>query len=407
MQHLNDLTLPFLPTDETAFAENPFAFLSAARQQHPWLAVCKFGHLVHELTAIKELLGMDDVMHTAFDGIVAMMQVEDTPWGRFTLNQMIAQPPDAHLRLRNLLAPRFTPRQANALRPLMRDVINQLLDEWLVNTRFDFEEFASYFPISVMTSMVGAPRESIPTLRHSMETLGMGFSMDSQLMPDLQTATQVLDEFAQQLMQQRQQHPVDNEQQSDLLSLMLSASKEGNLNDRELADLLIFFFVAGYDTSKNVLTYLMHVLIDHPEIYQRCAEDLEYCRLVIEEGLRYFSPATTFRKTAKTIEYRGVCIPEDTMLFFPLSIAGRDPQAFADPDVFNPQRTIAPQQRHAAFGRGIHMCLGQHIARAQLQEGLHLIARRIKQPQHAGPIGWRPFMGTWGIRGLPISFSVS
>lgn len=404
MQNVNEMDLPYLPTDDAAFAANPFGFLATAREQHPWMATCKFGYIVHELTAIKDLLGMDKVMRTAFDGIVSMMNVEDTPWGRFTLNQMIAKPGAEHLRLRNLLAPRFTPRQANDLRQLMRSVMSRQLDEWLTETSFDFEEFASYFPISVMVSMVGAPREAIPALRQSMEALGMGFSMEADLMPKLQEAIEVLDAFSHQLMCERRESPA-GEQAPDLLGLLLAASEEGNLTDRELADLLIFFFVAGYDTSKNVLTYLMYTLMDHPKVYQRCGEDLEYCKQVVEEGLRYFSPATTFRITAEAVDYRGVHIPAETMIFFPLSIAGRDPSVFADPDTFNPERTLSPEQRHAAFGRGIHMCLGQHIARAQLQEGLHLIARRITSPQQAGPIGWRPFMGTWGIKGLPIRFS--
>jgi cytochrome P450 len=93
------------------------------------------------------------------------------------------------------------------------------------------------------------------------------------------------------------------------------------------------------------------------------------------------------------------------MVFFPLSISGRDPGTFEEPERFDPERPITAETRHISFGLGKHMCLGQYIARAQLQEGLHLIAQRIREPRSPGPQAWRPFFGVWGIKGLPIEFT--
>ena len=90
------------------------------------------------------------------------------------------------------------------------------------------------------------------------------------------------------------------------------------------------------------------------------------------------------------------------MLFRSVSVAGRDPHVAPDADRFDPLRD--QKNRHIAFGRGQHMCLGQHIARAQIEEGLHQIARRIRNPRRTGPSGWRPFFGVWGMIGLPIAF---
>jgi cytochrome P450 len=167
--------------------------------------------------------------------------------------------------------------------------------------------------------------------------------------------------------------------------------------------MLIFLFAAGYDTSKNVLTFLMHHLMERPEIYARCAADPGYCAKVVEEGLRYTNPATIPRLTNADFVYRDVCFPRDTMLFFPVSVLGRDPAATPNPDSFDPERL--QENRHLAFGRGMHICLGQFIARAQLEEGLRLIAQRMVDPRPVGEVGWRPFPGVWGIRGLPIAFT--
>jgi cytochrome P450 len=123
---------------------------------------------------------------------------------------------------------------------------------------------------------------------------------------------------------------------------------------------------------------------------------------VVEEALRFESPATIPRLTNKELVYRDVMFPKDTMLFFPVGMAARDSSAVPDADEFRPERS--QDNRHMAFGRGIHICLGQFIARAQIEEGLHLIAQRITHPKLAGKIGFRPFPGVWGLRGLPIEF---
>jgi cytochrome P450 len=115
------------------------------------------------------------------------------------------------------------------------------------------------------------------------------------------------------------------------------------------------------------------------------------------------STSTAFRYTTEDVVYRDVLLPEHTMLFFPFSVSGRDPAAFPEGERFDPDRPDA--SRSMAFGLGRHMCLGQHIARVQLQEALHLVAQRLRDPKLAGPHGWRPFPGIWGLKGLPITFT--
>ena len=102
------------------------------------------------------------------------------------------------------------------------------------------------------------------------------------------------------------------------------------------------------------------------------------------------------------IVYRDVLLPKDTSIWFPWAIAARDPAAVSDADEFNPDRDqVSP---HLGFGLGAHICLGQFIARAQLEEGLHLIAQRITKPRPAGDVVWRTYLGTWGPDSLPIEF---
>jgi cytochrome P450 len=156
-------------------------------------------------------------------------------------------------------------------------------------------------------------------------------------------------------------------------------------------------FPAGYDTSKNMITLIMHMMLNHLDYWERCAEDMEFCTKVVEEMFRHTSTAAVLRKVSEEFEYEDVRFPIGAMLFYANSVAGRDPRAFENPEKFDPERIH--NTRHVAFGRGAHMCVGQHLARAQITEGIHLIAQRITKPKLAGEVVWRK-----GVRQLPIEF---
>jgi cytochrome P450 len=402
MQSVEELSLPQLAMAEPAFAEDPAAEFAAARAQHPWLAKNDFGYVVTEYAAIKDLLGMDDELRVAHEGVIAVMQAQGSKWGDFQLESILGLGGERHRRIRDVLAPMFTPRAANQHRWLMRQVIADLLDEWAPKGAFDFEEFASYFPITVMCSLIGASPEVLPRLRSSLETLGLGFNMIPDFLPKLEEAVETLDAFVTELVADRRAGQRLTPQ-PDLLDALIAANDAGQLSNVEMNNLLIFLFVAGYDTSKNVLTLIMYELLTRPEIYARCADDPAYARKVVEEGLRFQSPATIPRLLNQDLVYRDVRIPKDTMVFFPVSMASRDPSAVPAPETFDPERQ--QDNRHMAFGRGMHLCLGQFIARAQLEEGLHLIAQRITSPRLVGQPGRRPFTGVWGLKGLLLEFT--
>jgi len=406
MTILTDIELPFLKMEEDTFAENPFPYFEEARDQHPWLAKCSFGYVVHGLTEIRELLLMDDKMQPGFDDVVELMGAKETGWGRFQHVQLLNLSGDAHKRIREVVAPMFTPSEARRNRGLMQETMTKLLDEWAPKGAFDFEEFISYFPISVMSTMIGASTDDIPNLRSSMEARGLAFGMDKDYMPKGEEGYQILDKHVQKLVSDRRAgHRLRDD--PDLLDTLIGAVDDDVLTEREIFDMLIFTYVGGYDTSKNALTFLMHALLDKPDIYARCAEDIDYCTKVVEEGFRYHTTSVLSRLVRKDIVYGDVEIPTGTLLFFPVSVAGRDPSCIENPAEFNPDREINPQNRHLAFGRGIHVCLGQFVARNQIAVGFQLIAQRLKNPRLAGPVGYRPFFGVWGLQGLPIEFDDS
>lgn len=402
------LDLYKLPWNTPELAANPYPYIAQARAKHPWLARTDEGYVVFGYQAIRDLMEYDnqDKLRPSFDGIIDILGAKGTPWGRFTSEQMLALRGAEHKALRDTFAAKFTPRYANEIRPLMRKIMEDLLGEWLPKGRFDFAEFSSFYPVSVMTSMIGAKLDVIPGLRDSLETLGRAYGLDPKIEPSLQKAIVHIDDFCQNLVAERRANP-EHEGPADLLDMLIEASSDGGIPERQLFDMLIFLFEAGYDTSKNVFTYMMYEMTRHPDIYAKCAEDIDYCRKAVEEFLRYMNPSHSFRATDADIVYDGVLLPRDTMLFFALVQSGRDPAAFDNADVFDPDRSIDPRHRQLAFGLGKHMCLGQYIARAQIQEGLHMCAQRMKNPRIAGEVTFRPYPGIWGIEHLPLEFDAA
>ncbi|RYD93167.1 MAG: cytochrome P450 [Sphingomonadales bacterium] len=401
MQTIAELDLPHLPMESPEFSADPWPQVKAAAAKHPWAAKVGFGYAVHQYEAIKDLLWLDDKMRGAYESIVEIMDAHGTPWGTFQEVHLLSRNGPSHKQLRDVLAPAFTPRQANIRRELMRSVIIQQLDEWAPKGAFDFELFSSWFPINVMCRMIGAPIEAIPGLRSSLEVMGGSTALDKSKLPALQDSYLTLAEFARGLVDERRKTP-NSGGEGDIIDVMLAAEAEGKINEQEIVDAMVFMFVAGYDTSKNALTLLMWVLADRPEDYKRCGEDLDFCKKVVEENFRYITTSTIPRLTTADIEYKGTLIPKDTLLFFLVNVSGRDTRTIPNAEEFIPERTH--ENRHVAFGRGMHMCLGQHIARAQIEEGLHQICKRLKNPRITGASAWRPIYGVWGLRGLPIEF---
>lgn len=402
MQNLAELDLPYLDWNEPSFAADPFPEFRKARAAHPWLAKGPTGYAITSYQAMRDIMTQDNHLRPAFDWVLGRLNGEDTPWGRFMEGQLAALSGETHKILRATLASAFTPSTANRLRPRMRAVMEGLLKEWVPKRRIDFEEFASYYPVSVVGQMIGAPADAIPGLRKSLETLSGGFALVANPLDELNKVVLYLEEFMNDLIADHRANPPA---EKDVLDTLIEAVDGGHMTHEQLLHQLYFLFVAGYDTSKNVLTYIMLEMTRNPDIYRRCAEDYHYCAKVVEEAVRLFNPGLAFRMTSQTFDYQNVTIPKGTLLFFPLSVSGHDARAFDDADRFDPDRPIIPDRRPIAFGLGRHTCLGQHIARALLQEGLHLIAQNMLEPRLIDKPTWRPFPGMWGIYGLPIEFT--
>jgi cytochrome P450 len=395
--------LPLLPIDTPEFAADPQPFLEAARAQHPWLARFSQGYAVHGYDAHVDLLADDVNLVPGLGPIVDFYGMRGTLWGRFMEEMVLSATGDLHTRLRASVAHAFTPRRANQVRPMMVGAIGDLLDEWAPKGPFDFAEFAAFFPITVMFGLLGVPTEPIHRIRHAIEGHVATLAIDLAAKPGMLVAWEELWSFADTLIKDREASGESDEE--SMLDALIAAKNTGQLDEVELRFMVLTVIIAGYDTSKNQLTWTMKLLLDRPEMYARCAEDREYCGKVVNESLRLTGIASPYRAAARDFSYEGMDFRQGDIVIFGTSLAGRDPAVFEDPLTFDPDRANAA--RHVSLGRGAHICLGQYIAKNQLQEGIHLICQRLKNPRITGEVSWRPFVGAWGLRSLPIAFDLA
>ncbi len=398
MTSIAELDLVHLAIETPEFGNDPMPFVEAAKRRHPWLAASDLGTVITEYRAMDELLRRDDTLKMPGENIAEIMGAKGTGWGQFAEDQMLCSAGERHARLRSSVSSALSPRGVARLRPLMRETVSALLDDWAPKGAFDFTEFAANFPVRVMFALIGASTERLPEIMSSLEIHGSSFNLVVEDMPVIEAAYQTLWRFVDGLIAERG----PNGQKGDLLDEMIASNRNGQLTDTELRQMLILLFAAGYDTSKNLLTLMMHSMVQHPAIWARCATDDVFCKKAVKEQLRHTSPSNSYRVVTETFEYRDVVFPKDDMLIFPLSISGRDPAIFRNPMAFDPER---PEKAgNLAFGRGIHICLGMFLAQANVEEGMHVIAQRIKNPRLAGEVVWRGFPGVWGIKHLPIAF---
>jgi cytochrome P450 len=241
--------------------------------------------------------------------------------------------------------------------------------------------------------------ELVDRLRGLLEAQAASHGLNRDALPAMLAAFDHLWNLVDTLTIDREKQGIPGD---GLLDLMIAAKKAGKINDTEIRQNLVSLLTGGYDTTKNMLGLTIHMLLQHPDQWERCAGDRAYCDKVTEEMLRHSSIGSVYRWVGEDFVYADVKFPKDSVLTFLMGMAGRDPSAFPEPMDFQPEKVHA--NRHVAFGRGVHICIGQYLARAQIEEAVHILAQRLCKAKIAGEVKWRQYLGVWGLSSLPLEF---
>lgn len=373
-----------------------------ARAQH-WLARTQFGYAVTNYEDVVAIL-RDRRWHSAANVIVDAQGVTDEEFLSRRRTSILSAEGDVHTRLRRLVAPAFTPRSADRLRPFMREVVNRLVDGVASAGRAEVvHDICEPYPIPIICELLGAPSSDWQLFSRLAADVLRVFNFD--LANDLEIimrAQDELDEYTRALIAERRAKPAD-----DLITDLIAAEEQGDrLDTDELVMMVEAVIVGGTDTTRNQLGCAVALFAEHPDQWALVAERPELASRAVEESMRYLGAVQgTGRFASEDIEYRGVRFPAGTLLSTSLASANRDAATFADPDRFDITREPAGQPQ-LTFGSGIHYCLGASLARAELQEALPILARRMPNLRLDGSVTWKPVsVGIWGPEQLPVTFT--
>jgi pimeloyl-[acyl-carrier protein] synthase len=222
---------------------------------------------------------------------------------------------------------------------------------------------------------------------------------DSDVIPRGRDARLALAEYFRSLIATRRKDP-----KPDLLTGLIAAEEEGNkLSEAELVSTCMLLLIAGHETTVNLIGNGLLALLQHPDQLRILRDDPALIQPGIEELLRFDGPVQrTGRMTTADIEIGGKLIPKDSVVVAVIGAANRDPKQFADPDRLDVSRK---ENRHIAFGFGIHFCLGAPLARVEGQIAIGTLLRRLPKLTLVSDLPeWRESSTLRGLKSLPVTF---
>jgi cytochrome P450 len=398
-QLVHELELPTLNTIGLERLE-ALAAIENARSQH-WLARTEMGYCVTCLDDVTAIL-RDKRFHSALSLLPQMAGLPETTEAGRRRQSILSMEGDGHARLRRLVAPAFTPASANRLRPTMRAVVTDLIDQVAGDGECEFvSDICEPYPIPIICELLGAPPEDWKLFSGWATDIFRIFN--GALVEDLPFIERAADEltaYVSDMIAERRGEP-----RPDLLSDLIAIEEEGDrLSTEEMSMLAEATLMAGTDTTRNQLACCVALFAEHPDQWTLLAEQPELAPRAVEESMRYLGAVrATVRFASEDVAYRDVLFPQGTIVSTALAGANRDPDVWEHPNEFD-----ITQERGTAqmtFGAGIHFCMGAALARAELQEALPLLARRMPGLERNGDVTWKPAtFGIWGPARLPVRF---
>ncbi|MGE3067574.1 MAG: cytochrome P450 [Hyphomicrobiaceae bacterium] len=338
----------------------------------------------------------DDVRAVAYDPehfSSRRIIVRETPPPRLPAPPITSDPPE-HRPARMVLLPAFTPDAVKKHEARARALCNELIDRFIARGRADAAlEYSQHIPVRVIARMLGVPEDDGDQFRDWIHlTLEAGIT-------DPQAVIRAFTEMTQYFMRhvaERKVQPAD-----DLISYLLAARYDGKpVSEEDLIGMLRLLLIAGIDTTWSAIGSCLWHLARTPEDRRRLAAEPHLMPTAIEEFLRAYAPVTMAREVAKETEINGCVFKPGEMVLLSFPAANRDPDMFPDADKVIIDRA---ENRHAAFGLGIHRCVGSNLARMEMTVAVEEFLKRIPDFRLDGEVTWSE--GTVrGPRRLPIAF---
>ncbi|MDH3752326.1 MAG: cytochrome P450 [Acidimicrobiia bacterium] len=311
----------------------------------------------------------------------------------------ITSDPPFHAEARRLLLPAFGPKPIAALEPSAREFCRELLDELVRDGAATVDGavgYAQHIPVRLIAHMLGVPPDDGDKFRVFIHNILETPGRDDDVPVD-----QTLDHYLDAMIADHRANPRD-----DLIGFLVDAEADGApLSDEHVRGTVALLLIAGIDTTWSAIGASLWHLAQHPEDRRRLVEEPELLPFAVEELLRAYAPVTMARLVATDTELGGRRLEAGDWVLLPFPAGNRDPEEFDDADEVRLDRA---QNRHAAFGLGIHRCLGSNLARMELTVAIDEWMRRIPDFELADPAAVRWSAGQIrGPRALPLRIITS
>jgi len=286
----------------------------------------------------------------------------------------------------------------------MREVMNGLIDPVAPTGSADIvADITEPYPIPIICELLGAPKQDWQLFsRWAEDVLRIFNGTVLDELDIIKKARTELTEYTIQMIAERRNDP-----REDLLTDLIAAEEDGDtLDTEELVMMVNAVIIGGTDTTRNQLGCSVALFAEHPDQWKLLADDPELAPRAIEESMRHFGAIRgTGRFASEDIVYRDILFPAGTFVFPSTATGNRDESVFPDASTFDIRKEPAGSP-HLTLGSGIHYCLGAWLARAELQEALPILARRMPDLALADGVKWKP-PGTaiFGPDSLPVTFT--
>jgi len=281
----------------------------------------------------------------------------------FSHKSLIHSDPPDHTRMRTLVTTEFTAKVVEQMKPRIQETVDGLIDAVQGSGRMDVvSELSSPLPISVIAQILGVPRSDRHLFQVWADDLLAFQGVNKPSEEDLSRAEKAISSmrpYIRQMIEDRRRQP-----QEDLMSKFAAAEAAGGrISEPELISTCVTLFIAGQETTISLISNTIYTLLANPDQLELLRQNPDLLASTLEESLRYESPIPRQPRIMKgDVDLRGKKLKKGEMVFQMLNAANRDPAYFPDPDKFDIRRE---NNRHMAFGNGIHFCVGATLAKAE------------------------------------------
>jgi len=384
---------------------------------YPHFAEMRDGEPVHlSMIDLWVLFDHDDVFRLLRDPALSVMdekievrdearmaEVAEAVGGEFErdTSMLNTDPPD-HSRLRRLVSKAFTPASIAALRPRIQELVDDTLDRMASAGGGDVVgELAFPLPFDVISEMLGMPEGDKERIAAWSGTLVK--SLDPMLAIDalveIRAASEAMNAHIDGVIEWKRANPGD-----DLLTALIAAEEDGDsLTPIELRDQVTLLFVAGHETTVNLIGTGIYELLRNPEQASIWRDDPELDASAVDEMLRFVSPVQFSRRiTLADIDFQGITIPKGMFVLAGLGSSNHDTKKWGPTaDDLDVRRVGAGQ--HLSFGSGSHYCLGASLAKLEASIAIGSFLRRFPDAAVAGEVEWNGRINLRGLEHLPVT----